>query len=50
MADQKQLICWLCKQPIKPNKVHFQGGQTTHPAHKKCLIEIKPSKRHGGGI
>ncbi len=46
----KEVICCLCKKPIKPHKVHYQGGQLSHPCHKKCLIVIKPSKRYGGGI
>ncbi len=41
--------CWLCKKPIN-GQVHYQGGSTAHPSHRKCLVSIKRSEKHGGGI
>lgn len=41
-------VCWLCKKPIKPHKVHYQAGQRQFPSHKNCLVTIKRSK--DGGI
>lgn len=38
-----QVICCNCRKPIK-GKVYYQGGQFTHPSHRKCLIVIKKSK------
>lgn len=46
-AESKRPICWLCKKTIK-GVVHFQGGQRTHPCHKRCLVVIKRSS--DGGI
>ena len=42
-----EVICWLCKKPIK-GKPHFQGGSLELPSHKKCLVGVKPDKRTGG--
>lgn len=47
MTSKEKPICWLCKKPIK-GVVHYQGGQYTHPSHKKCIVSIKRSK--DGGI
>lgn len=40
-------VCYLCKKPIK-GRVFYQGGQYTHPSHRKCLVVIRRSK--DGGI
>lgn len=41
-------LCSNCRRPIPPPIAHFQGGESSHPVHKHCLIVIKRSK--DGGI
>jgi hypothetical protein len=42
-------VYWLCKKPIT-GQVYFQGGQFTHPSHRRCLVTIgKPKGVQGHG-